>query len=59
MGSRADMTANYPKTYVKAGKADKDRIEDQDLGVTGWCRNKARRHPVAAARLTRSSGGAT
>ncbi len=59
MGSRADVTANYPKTYVKAGKADKGRIEDQDLGVTGWCRNNARRHPVAAARFTPSSCGAT
>ena len=58
-GSRAHMTANHPKTYVKAGKADKGRIEDQVVGVTGWCWNKARRRPVAAARLTPSSGGAT
>ena len=35
MGSRADVTAKYAKAYVKAGKADKGRILDQVVGVTG------------------------
>ena len=43
--------AKYAKAYVKAGKADKGRILDQVVGVTGWSRDNARRPLVAAARL--------
>lgn len=58
MGSRADVTAKYAKAYVKAGKADKGRILDQVMGVTGWSRDNARRRLVAAARLSPGGGRA-
>ncbi len=57
MGSRADVTAKYATAYVKAGKADKSRILDQVVGVTGWSRDNARRL-VAAARLSPGGGRA-
>jgi len=58
MASRADVTAKYAKMYVKAGKADKGRILDQVMGVTGWSRDNARRRLVAAARLSPGGGRA-
>jgi len=50
MSSRAEITAKFAKAYVKASKADKVRILDQVVGVTGWSRDNARRRLRAAAR---------
>ncbi len=56
MSSRAEITTRYAKAYVKAGKADKGRVLDQVVQVTGWSRDNARRRLVAAAK-TRPGGG--
>lgn len=50
MSSRAEITAKFARAYVKASKADKGRILDQVVQVTGWSRDNARRRLTAAAR---------
>jgi hypothetical protein len=50
MASRAEITAKFARAYVKASKADKRRILDQVVEVTGWSRDNARRRLTAAAR---------
>ncbi len=50
MGSRAEVTSRYAKAYTKASKADKGRVLDQVVEVTGWSRDNARRRLVAAAK---------
>ncbi|SOJ54290.1 hypothetical protein MSIMFB_01789 [Mycobacterium simulans] len=52
--SRAEITAKFPKAYVKAPKADKGQIPDQLVGVAGWSRDNSRRWLGAAARPPRS-----
>lgn len=49
MPCRAEITAKYARGYVKAAKADKGRILDQVVRVTGWSRDNARRRLRAAA----------
>ena len=49
MGSRAEVTGRYAKAYARASKADKGRVLDQVVEVTGWSRDNARRRLVAAA----------
>lgn len=58
MMARAEVTTRYAKAYVKAGKADKGRILDHVVGVTGWSRDNARRRLVAAAQLSPGGGRA-
>ena len=43
MRSRAEVTARYARAYVQAGKADKGRVLDEVVSVTGWSRDNARR----------------
>src|SRR5574337_1262585 len=50
MSSRAEITAKFAKGYVKASKADKGKILDQVVQVTGWSRDNARRRLRVAAR---------
>ena len=50
MSSRAEITARFAKAYLKAPKADKGKILDQVVEVTGWSRDNARRRLTAAAR---------
>jgi hypothetical protein len=54
MNSRAEVTTRYAKAYVKAGKADKGRILDQVVGVTGWSRDKC---PTPALHGREASAG--
>ncbi|MGQ0625539.1 MAG: hypothetical protein ACT4PP_12940 [Sporichthyaceae bacterium] len=49
MQARAEITTRYAKAYGKAAKADKGRVLDEVVAVTGWSRDNARRL-VAAAR---------
>ncbi|MEI2717519.1 MAG: transposase family protein [Candidatus Nanopelagicales bacterium] len=56
MSSRAEITTRYAKAYVKAGKADKGRVLDQVVQVTGWSRDNARRRLVAAAKTKPGAG---
>lgn len=49
MSSRAEITAKFAKAYVKASKADKGRILDQVVEVTGWSRDNARRRLRSAS----------
>lgn len=49
MSSRAEITAKFARAYVKASKADKGRILDQAVQVTGWSRDNARHRLRAAA----------
>ncbi len=50
MSSRAEITAKFAEAYAKASKAEKGRILDQVVAVTGWSRDNARRRLRAAAR---------
>ena len=50
MASRVEITSRYAKAYRKVGKAEKGRILDEVVSVTGWSRDNARRRLVAAAR---------
>lgn len=43
MTSRAEITARFAKSYVKASKKAKCQILDQVVKVTGWSRDNARR----------------
>jgi len=43
MASRAEITTNYAKAYVKASKKDKGLILHQVMSVTRWSRDNARR----------------
>jgi hypothetical protein len=56
MRSRAEVTTRFARAYVKAGKADKGRILDQVVGVTGWSRDNARRRLTAAAKRPPGAG---
>ncbi len=60
MSSRAEITAKFARAYVKASKADKGRILDQVVEVTGWSRDNARRrvirHRAASTRRPQKSG---
>ena len=56
MSSRAEITAKFAKAYVTASKADKGRILDQVVEVTGWSRDNARRRLTAAARRSPGAG---
>lgn len=49
MSSRVEITARFARAYVKASKADKGRILDQVVQVTGWSRDNARRRLTTAA----------
>lgn len=49
MPCRAEITAKYARGYVKAAKAEKGRILDEVVRVTGWSRDNARRRLTAAA----------
>ena len=55
MASRAEVTTRYAKAYVGAGKADKGRVLDQVVEVTGWSRDNARRRLTGAVK--RPPGG--
>jgi hypothetical protein len=50
MASRVEITTRYAKAYRKAGKAEKGRVLDEVVSVTGWSRDNARRRLVAAVR---------
>ncbi|MBF6558515.1 MAG: transposase family protein [Acidimicrobiales bacterium] len=50
MGSRAEVTTRYARSYVKAAKTVKGKILDEVVSVTGWSRDNARRRLVAAAK---------
>ena len=50
MASRVEITSRYARAYRKAGKAEKGRVLDEVVSVTGWSRDNARRRLVAAAR---------
>lgn len=56
MASRAEITTKYAKAYVKASKADKGRVLDQVVEVTGWSRDNARRRLTAAASRAPGAG---
>jgi hypothetical protein len=56
MRSRAEVTTKYAKAYVKASKANRGRILDDVVSVTGWSRDNARRRLVAAAKRAPGSG---
>jgi hypothetical protein len=56
MRSRAEVTTRYAKTYAKASKADKGRVLDAVVEVTGWSRDNARRRLIAAAKRPPGAG---
>jgi len=56
MSSRAEITAKFAMAYVKASKADKGRMLDQVVEVTGWSRDNARRRLTAASKRPRGQG---
>ena len=56
MGSRAEVTSRYAKAYARSSKADKGRVLDQVVEVTGWSRDNARRRLVAAAKRPPGAG---
>jgi len=43
MSARVEITAKYARAYAKASKADKGRLLDEVVAVTGWSRDNARR----------------
>lgn len=49
MAARAEITARYARAYRGASRADKGRMLDEVVAVTGWSRANARRRLVAAA----------
>jgi hypothetical protein len=57
MQSRAEITIKYAKAYAKASKADKGRILNDVVAVTGWSRDNARRRLVAAGKTSPASKG--
>ena len=56
MSSRAEITTRFARAYVKAGKADKGRILDRVVEVTGWSRDNARRQLTAASKRQPGQG---
>lgn len=56
MQSRAEITTRYAKAYVKAAKADKGRVLDEVVSVTGWSRDNARRRLATAAKAPPGAG---
>jgi hypothetical protein len=56
MGSRAEVTSRYAKAYARSSKADKGRVLDRVVEVTGWSRDNARRRLVAAAKQPPGAG---
>jgi len=50
VSSRAEITARFAKAYLNAPSADKGKILDQVVEVTGWSRDNVRRRLTAAAR---------
>ena len=40
MASRVEITSRYAKAYRKAGKAEKGRVLDEVVSVTGWSRRR-------------------
>lgn len=56
MQSRAEITTRYAKAYVKAAKADKGRVLDEVMSVTGWSRDNARRRLATAAKAPPGAG---
>jgi hypothetical protein len=55
MASRAEVTTRYARAYARASKADKSRVLDQVVAVTGWSRDNARRRLTGAVK--RPPGG--
>lgn len=49
MRARVEITAKYARAYGKAPKADKGRLLDEVVAVTGWSRDNARRRLSQAA----------
>lgn len=49
MSARVEITAKYARAYAKASKADKGRLLDEVVAVTGWSRDNARRRLAGAA----------
>lgn len=56
MASRAEITTRYARAYVNARKADKGRILDEVVSVTGWSRDNARRRLTEAAKRPPGAG---
>lgn len=50
MQARAEITAKYARAYLAASKADRGRLLDEVVAVTGWSRDNARRRLRAAAK---------
>lgn len=49
MSVRVEITAKYARAYARASKADKGRLLDEVVAVTGWSRDNARRRLAGAA----------
>jgi hypothetical protein len=56
MASRRDITKKYAVGYAKAGRADKGRMLDELVAVTGWSRDHARR-AIRRAAARRGAAG--
>ena len=51
MATCPEITKKYARQYVKAGKAEKWRLQDALVATTGWARDNSRRAiRLAAAR---------
>lgn len=50
MQARAEITMKYARAYRAAVKADKGRLLDEVVAVTGWSRDNARRRLCEAAK---------
>jgi hypothetical protein len=57
MASRAEITVNYVRAYLRASKKDKGRDPGPEVvEVTGWSRAHARRRSTATAKRPHGAG---